>query len=294
MVVGGEDLKTSLAAAVSAQLHDRGRDLQRVRPDRGGRGVRGASLRPGVGHRGQRPHRRACGSRPGRDPERGAVAGTRGRARRAVDLALRPRARLSRARRADRRAFPGAPAATGRAPLPHRGSRADDRPRHARVPWPARPPAQGLRLPRRARGDRGGAARRCRRSSSAPWLRGAGRRQIRRRAMRSGTASAAAFPSNFPRVVFDADGVCNVCRSYDAIEDARPGLLPARWTTCGRCSRRRRARVHSPLRLPDALQRRQGQHLRPVPAGRDGTVGLRLHARQRLHLGRRQGEHPRR
>ncbi len=72
---------------------------------------------------------------------------------------------------------------------------------------------------------------------------------------------------------------------------ARPGLLPHDGRPAG-ALRGVGARAPVPLRLPDALQRRQGQHLRAVPAGGDGAVGLRLHARQRLHLGRRQGEHP--
>jgi acyl-CoA synthetase (AMP-forming)/AMP-acid ligase II/acyl carrier protein len=51
------------------------------------------------------------------------------------------------------------------------------------------------------------------------------------------------LPSNFPRVVFDADGVCSVCRSYDVIRDRAHAYfgtmdeLPAILGTPGRSGR---------------------------------------------------------
>ena len=51
-----------------------GRDPQRVRADRSCRRLRRASLRPRFGHRRQRADRIAGRSRPGRDPERVAIA----------------------------------------------------------------------------------------------------------------------------------------------------------------------------------------------------------------------------
>ncbi len=70
------------------------------------------------------------------------------------------------------------PAATGRAPLPHRrpGALAAGRP--ARVPGPGRPPGQGARLPHRAGRDRGRAAAPSRRRGG----RGAGARRAARTA----------------------------------------------------------------------------------------------------------------
>ncbi|MCK7494593.1 MAG: hypothetical protein MZW92_28060 [Comamonadaceae bacterium] len=99
------------------------------------------------------------------------------------------------------------------------------------------------------------------------------------------------LPSNFPRVAFDADGVCGLCRSYEAIED--------------------HARVY--WRTMDDLRALFEESRRAHPSGYDclmlysggkdstyalcrlvelGLSGLRLHARQRVHLGGREGEHP--
>ena len=86
-------------------------------------------------------------------------------------------------------------------------------------------------------------------------------------------------------------GVCSVCRSVRGHQGSRTGLLRVDGRPA--CDLRGvQACDRRALRLPDALQRRQGQHLRLVPARRDGAVGLRVHPRQRVHRRGREGEHP--
>ncbi|MCK7494592.1 MAG: hypothetical protein MZW92_28055 [Comamonadaceae bacterium] len=159
MVVGGEDLKASLAAAVGAQRHGAIEIYNEYGPTEAVVGCVAHRYDPALGYRGQRSHRRARRSRPCRDPERGAVARSRGCAGRAVGVALRARSRVSRSPGADGRAVHAAPAAPGRAMVSHGGSRADDGPRHARVSRPDRSAAQGVRVPRGAWRGRGRAAR---------------------------------------------------------------------------------------------------------------------------------------
>ena len=102
---------------------------------------------PAAGHHGPR-----AGSRP--------EAGAAGRARRALPGRNRTRPRISRPARSDRRAVrPRSLRRARDAPLPHRRPRPPPDGRRPGLPRPHRPAGEGARLPRRAGGDRGGAAR---------------------------------------------------------------------------------------------------------------------------------------
>ncbi len=73
------------------------------------------------------------------------------------------------------------------------------------------------------------------------------------------------LPSNFPRAVFDSEGVCSVCRTYESIKDHAQAYFKTEADL--RAIFDESARRHRPrVRLHDALQRRQRQFLRPVPA----------------------------
>jgi non-ribosomal peptide synthetase component F len=255
MVVGGENLATPLAATISAQLHDQIEIYNEYGPTEAVVGC--------VAHR--------------YDPEADVAA--------SVPIGFP----ADHVQVAHCRAVPAAAGAAGRAPLPHWRPGAHDEGGRARISRPARSAAQGLRIPGRARG-------------------GGGRPPLgeRDRAVRRGAPPAAPdHPAGWR-----APALCSLRLAFGLPAsglrqrwgvqrlpllridpEARPGLLP----DDGRPShavRGVRPEQRLRVRLPAAPERRQGQLLCPLPASGDGSLGLCLQPRQRVHLRGRQGEHP--
>ena len=155
MVVGGEDLKAPLAAAVSAQLDDRVEIDNEYGPTEAVVGCvvhrfdpaadTGASVPIGA----PADHVEVEVLNEAGTPVPEGVPGELWIARHGLARGYHGLEHETR------RALPAAARPAGRAPLPHGRPRAAGVPGDARVPRPARPAGEGLRLPRRAGGDRG-------------------------------------------------------------------------------------------------------------------------------------------
>ncbi len=170
MVVGGEDLediarrpRSTRSCTAQVEIHNEYGPTEAVV------GCVAHRYDPQRGHGRQRADRRSSGPRPRRDPQRRAGR----RCPRACQASSGCRASGSRAaitgcRTLTGRTFHAGSAAARRAPLPHRGPRADGGPGDARVSRPHRSPGEGLGLSASSRARSRPRCSRCRRSSSAP------------------------------------------------------------------------------------------------------------------------------
>ena len=266
MVVGGENLRTALAAAVSTQLHDQVELYNEYGPTEAVVGCVRTPLRP----RDATP----AASVPIGVPADHVTVEVLNEAQVPVPEGVPGELWISRFGLA--RGYHGLDDLTAECFQPHpqrpgeRRYRTGDLvrmvdPEHPRVSRPPRPPAQDLGPPRRARRNRNGSAlpaddRGVRRGRTTEPLDAAGgaRRDSSLRPVRS----ALELPAGGLRL----RGRLQRVPLVRVDQGPRAGLLQDR----GRPARNLR-RVRPPpspqIRLHDALQRRQGQHLRPVPAG---------------------------
>ena len=303
MVVGGENLKDLSRGRSGDSCDHRGRDLQRVRSHRGGGGVR-RCIAPRTRDRDEGDTKRS--HRPlqsdhvrSRDPERGPDPGPRGSAGRALDheASVSPGATTG-SKSSPRNAFSSGPTVPARiASLPHRRSRSRGSAREPRVPGPARSPAQGLGHSRRAREIEAALLARCPGIESLrSWPIGVPRRRLPCRPQ-AGPPLRALRPAVrlSPRGSFDDARRLQHLPILRVHSRAMPGATSRVHGRAAIETLRRVRRIRRRSSPYDCMMLYSGgkdSTYALCATRRHGALGLRLHARQRLHRRGRQGEHP--